>query len=316
MISFGPVPSRRLGRSLGVNNIPPKTCTYACVYCQVGRTTEFTSSRREFYDPDEVWNSVSTRVREARSKDQPIDYVTFVPDGEPTLDVNLGEAIRRVRDLGIRVAVISNGSLLSEQTVRRTLAMADWVSVKLDAVTEPTWRHINRPHRALDLDTIIDGVRHFAESFEGQFVTETMLVEGLNDNEAVLEPVADLAAELQPDTAYLSIPTRPPAEKWVQPPSEHGLALAYQLFSDRVQNVEHLVGYEGNTFASTGDAKNDILSITAVHPMRRGALAEFLREAGKEWSVVQELLEEGALISSCYRGHEFFVRSLPGRTPR
>jgi wyosine [tRNA(Phe)-imidazoG37] synthetase (radical SAM superfamily) len=138
MIAFGPVPSRRLGRSLGINNIPPKVCTYACVYCQVGRTTEMTIGRRTFYDPDEVLQDVQEKISKSDEAGEPIDYLTFVPDGEPTLDTNLGREIDLLTPLGIPIAVITNNSLLSRQDVRDDLVGADWVSLKVDAVGERT----------------------------------------------------------------------------------------------------------------------------------------------------------------------------------
>lgn len=133
MIAFGPVPSRRLGRSLGINNIPPKVCTYSCVYCQVGKTTRMQSGRVRFYDPQEIYMEVAQKVEKARQKGEAVDYLTFVPDGEPTMDVHLGEEIELLKSLGLKIAVITNGSLVWRQDVRADLAKADWVSFKIDS---------------------------------------------------------------------------------------------------------------------------------------------------------------------------------------
>ena len=135
-IAFGPVPSRRLGQSLGINNIPPKSCSYACVYCQVGRTLELAVERRAFRPPVEVVHRVETRVREVRARGEAIDYLTFVPDGEPTLDLHLGREITGLRPLGIPVAVITNAFLLDRSDVQSDLLRADWVSLKVDAVRD------------------------------------------------------------------------------------------------------------------------------------------------------------------------------------
>ncbi|MBE9478850.1 MAG: radical SAM protein, partial [Chloroflexi bacterium] len=175
MIAFGPVPSRRLGRSLGINNIPPKICTYACVYCQLGRTLKMQVARQAFYGPEEVIGVVRDKVTSALDQDEAIDYLSFVPDGEPTLDLNLGVEISALRELGIRIAVISNASLIWREDVRAELMAADWVSLKVDAVRIPTWRQIDRPHGSLTLHAILDGIRTFAGDFKGDFVTETML---------------------------------------------------------------------------------------------------------------------------------------------
>ena len=128
MIAFGPVPSRRLGRSLGINNIPPKTCSYSCVYCQLGRPTKMQIERLGFYPPQRIFREVLRRVDEAWQTGEAIDYLTFVSDGEPTLDIRLGEAIDRLRPLGKKIAVISNASLLWRTDVRNDLTGADWVS--------------------------------------------------------------------------------------------------------------------------------------------------------------------------------------------
>jgi len=141
-----------LGRSIGINHIPPKTCSYACVYCQVGRTSRLRTARCAFYPEDDIVAHVQRKVSAARAAGEEIDYLTFVPDGEPALDISLLGAIERLKPLGIKIAVISNGSLLWRTDVRAALAQADWVSVKVDAVRADVWRRINRPHRSLWLD--------------------------------------------------------------------------------------------------------------------------------------------------------------------
>ena len=136
MIAFGPVPSRRLGRSLGINNIPPKVCSYSCAYCQVGKTIQMEAQRRPYYSPQEIYEEVKEKVESSRSQGLAIDYLTFVPDGEPTLDANLGKEIDMLKPLGIKMAVISNASLIWDESVREDLKKADWVSVKVDALDE------------------------------------------------------------------------------------------------------------------------------------------------------------------------------------
>ena len=312
MIAFGPVPSRRLGRSLGINNIPPKICTYSCVYCQLGRTIKMQVERRAFYEPEEVLRDVQDKVEKAGEAGETIDYLTFVPDGEPTLDVNLGREIELLRPLGIKIAVISNGSLIWHEDVREDLLGADWVSLKMDSVQEETWRKVNRPHGTLRLDSILDGALEFASEFKGELATETMLVEGVNDGEERLGEVADFLARLRPARAYLSIPTRPPAEEWVQPPSEKIINQAYQILGERLDHVEYLIGYEGNAFAFTGNVEEDLLSITAVHPMREEAVGEFLARAKADWPVVHRLIARGQLIEMEYEGRRFYMRKLRG----
>jgi wyosine [tRNA(Phe)-imidazoG37] synthetase (radical SAM superfamily) len=309
-IVFGPVPSRRLGRSLGINNIPHKVCSYACAYCQVGRTVDLTAERRAFLPPERIAGEVESRLRELRQRGEAVDYLAFVPDGEPTLDVHLGREIEGARPLGVPVAVLSNASLVVHGDVQADLLRADWVSLKFDAVREPAWRRINRPHRRLRLDALLQGGLRFSRRFRGTLATETMLVAGINDSPGDLEDLARYLEALAPDVAYLAVPTRPPAEPWVRPPGEEVVLRAWQVLSARLPatRVELLVADEGNAFASTGDARADLLAITAVHPMRREAVADLLARSGQGWSVVDELVAEGRIARREHAGRSFFVR--------
>ena len=310
MIAFGPVPSRRLGRSLGINNIPPKVCTYSCVYCQLGRTPKMQVERRVFYKPEEVAHDVQEKVDKARKIGEPIDYLTFVPDGEPTLDINLGREIELLRPLGIKIAVITNASLIWRLDVREDLAKADWVSLKIDSVREEVWRRIDRPYGTLRLTSILEGIREFAKTYSGELTTETMLVKDGNDDDDHIREISDFLAQLGPSRAYLSIPTRPPAEKSVQPPSEEVLNRAYQIFRQKVSRVEYLIGYEGNAFAFTGNVENDLLCITAVHPMREEAVRRFLQRSKADWTTIQRLIQQDQLIETEYEGKRFYMRKL------
>jgi len=309
--AFGPVPSRRLGQSLGVNQIPVKACSYACVYCQVGRTTHLTAARRVFYDPEDVVEEVRGRIQQAREAGERIDYVTVVPDGEPTLDRNLEREIALLKDLGLPVGIITNASLVWREDVRAALGRADWVSLKVDAVTPAVWRRINRPHRSLRLPAILDGLRRFAGTFPGILVTETMLVRGLNDLEEEAAALAGFLGEIHPRTAYLSVPTRPPALKTARGPETAAFNRVYQRLAERLPHVECLIGYEGNAFAFTGDAARDLLGVTAVHPMRREAVQALLHRAQAPWAVVEGLLARGELVETPYGGHLYYVRRLP-----
>jgi wyosine [tRNA(Phe)-imidazoG37] synthetase (radical SAM superfamily) len=316
-ITFGPVPSRRLGRSLGINNIPPKVCSYSCVYCQVGRTVELAAERSTFYPPEEVVREVEARVREVRERGEAIDYLAFVPDGEPTLDVHLGREIAGLRPLGIPVAVISNASLLGREDVRSDLARADWVSLKVDAVREDVWRRLNRPHGSLRLDDQLQAGLRFSRRFAGTLATETLLVAGLNDRETHIGELGRYLEALGPDVAYLSVPTRPPAEEWVLAPADDVVFRAWQSLSSRLADtrVELLVGDEGNAFASSGDARADLLAITAVHPMREDAVRDLLARAGARWPLVEQLVRQGLLARREHRGQAFFMRRFTRRRP-
>jgi wyosine [tRNA(Phe)-imidazoG37] synthetase (radical SAM superfamily) len=311
MRAFGPVPSRRLGQSLGVNNIPPKVCTYSCVYCQIGKTVELTNKRREFYRPEDLAGDVSRKVAESKKRGIRIDYLSFVPDGEPTLDINLGRNIELLKPLGIKIAVLTNASLMDRKDVHQDLAKADLVSLKVDAAKKTTWRKIDRPHKYLDLKTIQDGMYEFAQGFHGTLITETMLLEGINDTEEEIQQIADVLARIQPGRSYISIPTRPTAVKGVLPASDETLNMAYHIFAQNIPVVEYLMGYEGDEFGFSGNIEEDLLGITSVHPMREDSVREYLSRAGTDWNLITDLLERGSLRKVHYQGMNFYLRRFP-----
>ena len=308
IVAFGPVPSRRLGRSLGINNIPPKVCSYACAYCQVGDTLNKRSTRREFYTSGEILCEVESSLEALARKGESVDYLSFVPDGEPTLDVNLGRHIEQLAKFEIPVAVITNSSLLHLPETREQLAEADWVSLKIDTVDKAVWQTLNRPHTGLDFDRILEGIVDFGDAFTGTLVTETMLVAGVNDGKEQPAVTADFLATLGPDLACLSIPTRPPASRWVKIPDAETIVRCHGVFSARVGNVECLTGYEGSDFSVSGTPRASLLGITAVHPMREDAVQEFLHRAGASWSLVEELISDGQLCTTVYAGHKYYLR--------
>jgi len=310
LIVFGPIPSRRLGRSLGVNNIPPKICSYSCVYCQVGLTDSMSIERKEFYSPEVIVDEVKRRVNQLRNDNEQIDYISFVPDGEPTLDINLGKIIGLLKPLEIKIAVITNSSLLWDKGVRDDLMLADWVSVKIDTTDERSWHKINRPYGKLDLQRVLNGVKLFRNSFKGTLVTETMLVNELNDNKESLTNTAEFIGKLNPDKAYILVPTRPPAEGFVKTPSEENLNIAYQIFNSSINNVELLTGSSEVDFTYSSDVEKELLSILAVHPMQKDAVEIFLNKAESDWGLIETLIDKKLLMEVEYSGNKFLVRNI------
>ena len=309
-IAYGPVPSRRLGRSMGINNIPPKFCSYSCAYCQLGWTKDLTIERRRFHGPDRVFQDVEAQVASVEEMGGRIDHLTFVPDGEPTLDIDLGKEIEMVKGLGYPVAVITNSSLLGHQSVREELSGADLVSVKVDSVNDNIWKRINRPYHSLSLDGIMQGTRALAESFDGSLITETMLVKGINDADEIVEGTAEFISELEPKISYISVPIRPPSEEWAAIPSDESIMrIIGTLVSRRIRTVP-LIERELGDFTYTGDIKEDLLAITSVHPMRKDSVVEMIERAGTGWDIVEGMVRSGELASSEYRGCIFYRRVL------
>jgi wyosine [tRNA(Phe)-imidazoG37] synthetase (radical SAM superfamily) len=246
MLVYGPVPSRRLGRSLGLNNIPYKYCSYSCIYCQVGLTTKMQAEPAVFYRPEALLLETKARINKVGADGHTVDYISFVPDGEPTLDKNLGTLISMLKqELHYPVAVITNGSLLWREEVAEAVSRADWVSVKVDSVVASIWQRINKPDRRLELPKVLEGIRTFASRYRGELVSETMLVDQLNTAARELTVLADYLSGISPSKAYLSVPYRPPAISSVHIPDPEQLKRAWGTFEDAGLNVGDLTHYEG-----------------------------------------------------------------------
>lgn len=299
---FGPVPSRRLGQSLGIDPIPFKTCNWNCVYCQLGRSTPMTNERRDYFPPDDI----VAQVKEAVAAHRPgeIDWVTFVGSGEPTLHASLGKMIRQVKALtDIPVAVITNGSLLYRHEVREELAAADAVLPTLDAGTEPLYRKINRPWPDLSFEHLVDGLIAFRQEFSGEMWIEVMLIKGVNDTETALKDLAAVLRRIGPDEVHISLPIRPPAEPWVAPPDQGGLALASALLGE-IARV--LIPAEGAFDLSGYDNVVDaVVGVIIRHPMLEDDLIKTLDcwAPGQVEQVLAELAAGGRaqVVTRCGR---------------
>jgi wyosine [tRNA(Phe)-imidazoG37] synthetase (radical SAM superfamily) len=308
MITFGPVPSRRLGNSLGINNIPvKKICTYSCVYCQVGITKHYSITREAFYDPVKIYEEVANHLHKISNKP---DYLTFVADGEPTLDINLGKSIEKLKNFEIPIAVITNASLLNDPEVRTELSLADWVSVKIDVNDESVWKKLNRPHKNLSFDKYLEGLFLFSSIFKGKLASETMLVQGLNDQIDLIRSTATLIKQIQPFVAYISVPTRPPAVSSVKKPSETTINAAYQIYKEAGLNTELLIGFEGVNTGYTGNVIDDIMDMCAVHPIREDTMDEILKKDQADPTILQLLLDGNYIKKVAYNEKFFYVRNM------
>ena len=308
---FGPVQSRRLGLSLGINHLPPKTCTYSCVYCQLGRTNFMTTNRAAFSEPQKVFRAINDRLKELSKESIHPDTITFVSNGEPTLDTRLGEAIRLVKQLGVQIAVITNASLLWHPDTRAQLMKADVVSLKVDSVMEETWHKIDRPHGSLNLDEVFNGIHWFAHNYKGKLLTETMLVGGLNDTDTQAKAAAIFIADLRPHSAYLALPLRPPAEDWVHPPSEERLMAVYHIFKEYIPQVELMMDLPETYLPSSEEPVQALLNTLQVHPLSKKEVKKYLRVHQLDWGVMNDLIRQGIIKSIPIRETEFFIRKYP-----
>jgi len=232
---FGPVPSRRLGMSLGVDVVPLKTCTFDCVYCQLG-TTPSKSMQRQSYVPKEA---VLYELREALSNEaERVDFITFSGSGEPTLNSEIGEIIRQIKTFtDVPVAVITNGSLLHRDDVRADLSEADLVVPSLDAIKKDAFAAVNRPHDDLTTKSIIQGLRKFTQEFTGKIWLEIMLIKGINDDTEELKELANLVRELEVDRIHLNTVARPPAEDFALAITAEEMRNIVSLFDSRAEVI-------------------------------------------------------------------------------
>jgi len=229
---FGPVPSRRLGRSLGVDIVPFKTCTYDCIYCQLGRTTCKTTERQDCVPVDDVMDQVKAALPA-----QP-DYITLSGSGEPTLNVRIGEVIRRVKQLtDIPVAVLTNGSLLCDKAVRLALLEADLVLPSLDAGDEAMFQAVNRPHEDISFRRMLDGLVQFRDEFQGQYWLEVFLVTGYTADETEVAKIAGRVDLVSPSRIHLNTITRPPAESAAVAVSRDRMAKLAEVFGPHAEVV-------------------------------------------------------------------------------
>ncbi|MBN1293523.1 MAG: radical SAM protein [Candidatus Latescibacteria bacterium] len=231
---FGPVPSRRLGLSLGVDIVPLKTCSLSCVYCQIGKTPETTILRREYVPAAEILSEIKTRLENGLQT----DWITFSGSGEPTLNSGIGDMIKGIRELtDIPVCVITNGTLLWDPQVRSDILDADAVMPSLDSAVESTFRAICRPHHDLNLEYIIDGLIRFRREYKRKIWLEIMLLEGINDNEKELAALKSAVEKISPDSIQLNTVVRPPAELLAKPLSHERLLEIRDFFGNKAEII-------------------------------------------------------------------------------
>jgi wyosine [tRNA(Phe)-imidazoG37] synthetase (radical SAM superfamily) len=270
---FGPVPSRRLGKSLGIDPVPLKTCNWNCVYCQLGRTRPLTNLRREYTPRLDILAEVERTLAALPSAE--IDWMTFVGSGEPTLHSSLGWLVREVKSLSrLPTAVITNGALLYLPDIRSQLSAADAVLPSLDAGNPRLFRKINRPWPKLTFDHLLNGLVAFRKEYSGKLWLEVMLVQGLNDTEEALQGIAAAIDLIRPDRVHINVPVRPPAEGWVQPADESGLRRARAILGARAVVLQPASVQP--TVNGLDDLGTAILGIISRHPMQEAELCSIL----------------------------------------
>ena len=260
---YGPVPSRRLGRSLGVDLVPFKTCTYDCVYCQLGRTTNKTLERKEYVAAEDILAELERKLAE---RDKP-DYITLAGSGEPTLNAGIGKIIRGIKGMtDIPVAVLTNGSLLWMDEVQEDLMAADLVIPSLDAGDDYLFQYVNRPHEGIPFDRMVEGLAAFTKRFPGEVWLEVLLLAGVTGISSETEKLAAIANGLGVVRIQLNTATRPPAEEFAIALSSEQLLELKGLFHGQVDVISENI-QEVTEDAALGQASDaDIVALLNRRP--------------------------------------------------
>jgi wyosine [tRNA(Phe)-imidazoG37] synthetase (radical SAM superfamily) len=259
---FGPVPSRRLGRSLGVDLVPYKTCTFDCIYCDLGRTTNKTTSRQAYVSPEEIQGELELCLSVLDKKP---DYITLSGSGEPTLNTDIGEIIRRIKEItSTPIAVLTNSSLLPLDEVRRDLSEADVVLPSLDAINPALFEYINRPHASLKIEGIISGLIQFRKQYRGQLWLEILFCRGVNDGKEEIEKLKEVIDRIEPDRIQLNTSVRPPAEEFAYPLTTTQLEEIRGKWGDEAEIISKFTAPLGEEFNSVEDT--EILNLIKRRP--------------------------------------------------
>ncbi len=301
---FGPVPSRRLGFSLGVDLIPFKTCSLDCIYCQLGKTTCKTIERKEYVASHKILGELEKVLASSRR----IDYITLSGSGEPTLNLRIGEIIRKMKEMtDIPVAVLTNGTLLTDGILREELKSSDLVIPSLDAGTQKTFNKINRPHPSLKVDRIIEGMVDFRKMYEGKIWLEMMLVEGVNDNEEELGSLRSAIRKINPDRIQLNTSVRPPQEEWVKAVSSSRLSEIKGFFGDKCEVIAEFKRKEQKAYIQ--NVEDEILTLISRRPVTSEDISSSLGLHVNEVIKHVGILERQRKINSkMYQGRRYFAK--------
>jgi len=289
---YGPVPSRRLGRSLGIDLVPHKICTYDCIYCQIGKTTKKTLLRKEYVPEKEVLEEVKTFLLKGSSS---IDYLSLSGSGEPTLHSKIRSIIKGIKEITtIPVAVITNGSLLCEREVREDLLQADVVLPSLDAVSPEIFMKINRSHKKLSIERVIEGMVEFRKIYKGQIWLEILFCKGVNDGQDELLKMKSAIDRIRPDRIHLNTVVRPPSEEWAVPLSQMEMEEIKVFFGEKASIISEFDRHL--TYVTEEDIKEGILRILKRRPLSLSDLSKWMGIPQKELEEqIASLSQEGKI---------------------
>jgi len=298
---FGPVPSRRLGRSLGVDLIPFKTCTMDCIYCQLGETTCEVSERGDYVPMQDVLAELE-RWKESDGK---ADHITLAGSGEPTLHSHFGDVFRWVKDnTAIKSVLLTNGTLLHYPEVREEAALADKVKVTLSAWDEASFQQIHRPAQGVTFDLLVKGERAFRKVYSGELSVEVFIVEGVNSHVSQVQQIAEAVRSISPDRIDINTAVRPPAVEGVSPSSEEHLKALAGLFGEKASVT---ATFKKQGFAAMEINESALLGLIKRHPATCEQLAgEFNLPEEQVYKVLKQLEIDGQLQSEKTGNETYF----------
>jgi wyosine [tRNA(Phe)-imidazoG37] synthetase (radical SAM superfamily) len=299
---FGPVLSRRLGFSLGVDLVPFKTCSLDCIYCQAGKTTHKTIERKSYVSLE----SVMPELKDALKQSQKIDYITLSGSGEPTLNLDLGRIITAIKKItDIPVAVLTNGTLLHLESVRDELMAADLIVPSLDAVSQEIFCEINKPHPHINVSQMIAGLKSLREAFSGDIWLEIMLVKGLNDSPEEIKKLKEVISSIEFEKVQLNTTVRPAADKVIEPVTNEELASIKELLGER---CEVIAGFRENQHTIDTNIPEKIISIISRRPLNLSEISDSLGIPKERTNKHVYLLEQQGKIESLAYGSESYYQ--------
>ena len=301
---FGPVPSRRLGLSLGVDILPKKTCNLDCVYCEIGPTRKYITKRAEYTPAESIMNELKKVLTEDKVK---FDCLTFTASGEPALHSRLGELISYAKQYTDKpITVLTNSTLTYDEKVRNEVCQADILLPSLDSALEPSFKKINRPAPGIELAKIIYGLEKLRLQFKGEIWLEVLLVKGINDKEEEAYALKDLLDRLRPDKIQLNTVDRPPAVKDVEPVSLETIKNFAEILGPRSEIIADF-NRKGSQLQSLL-LKKEIVDLLARRPLRKRDIEKlFASTTQQAKQILTQLEKDGCIIKKRFKDETFYV---------
>ncbi|MBZ4684023.1 MAG: hypothetical protein PWP46_1222 [Fusobacteriaceae bacterium] len=306
---FGPVPSRRLGVSLGVDLLKEKICNFNCVYCECGVSNKLFNERKEYVSINEVLNE----IKDYLNKGNYLDFITFSGNGEPALHSKIGYLIKELKKItSTKICVITNSTLLNEKEVREEIMQADIIMPSLDAVSEDIFRKIDRASSKIKLSDIKDGIKKLSEEYKGKIWLEIFFIEGLNDTKEELDKFIEYLKDIKVDRIQLNSLDRPAPEKWVKAMSLNRLEEIKDYFSKELKNVEIIKKYKNkeDILGYTKDIENFILELIDRRPSTFEDMKEILKIQEIELNKYLEYLENNKMIKKVIENRGIFYKKI------